>query len=228
MFSCKKEISLDFAERTFSSEKNAIISVILPEAKGNTSAAKNINNTLTQFACKALNIDASKEPLSIIEDSAKQFDKSYTNFKTQISNELSQELPIWEANVDGEITFQNKNLISIGMNSSINTGSPKSNLKIKFFNFNPSTGKTISLKDIINDIDAFKKLVKKYYNKELLTGYTNVKPLTEDDEFKLPKSIGFSDDGVIIFYNSYELLMPSTEVIEFTIPYETANDYLLF
>ncbi len=228
LFSCKEEVKLDFSDHTFSSEKNTIVSIILPKALGNSSAAKNINMTLEQFACDALNIDASKEKQSLIEQSAKQFDESYTSFKKQISNELSQELPVWEANIDGEITFKNENLISIAMNSSINTGAIKSNLKIKFFNFNPSTGKTITIDNIVNDIDKFKQLVKKYYNKELLTGHNNGESMTKTTNFKLPESIGFSDDGAIMFYNSHELLMPSGETIEFTIPYETVNDYLTF
>lgn len=221
-------MELDFSDRTFSSEKNAIVSIILPEAQGNSSTAKKINATLEQFACEALNIDASKETQSLIKESAVQFDASYSRFKKQISNELSQELPVWEANIDGEITFKNQSLISIAMNSSINTGSAKNNLKIKFFNFDPATGKAITIEESVNDLEEFKQLVKKYYTKELLTVYNNDKSLTKESPFKLPKSIGFSDDGVIIFYNSYELLMPFTETIEFTIPYEAANDYLTF
>jgi len=227
-FSCKKAVEIDFSDRAFSSEKNTIVSVIMPKALGRSSASKNINDTLEQFACKSLHIDASKEHESSIENSAKQFDVSYVNFKKQISNELSQELPKWEAHIDGEITFKHIDLISIAMNSSINTGSAKSNLKIKFFNFDPLTGKTLSLKDLVSNVNAFKQLVKKYYDKELLTGYTNIQSSAKNKAFKLPKSIGFSDDGVIIFYNSYELLLPAAETIEFTIPYEAANEFLAF
>ncbi len=226
--SCKKEVVLKFSDRTLFSEKNAIISIIIPEVQGNSLAAKNINKILERFACNALNIDASKTPQFLIEKSAKQFDASYIGFKKQISNELSQELPVWEANIDGELTYKNETIISVAMNSSINTGSAKNNLKIKFFNFNASTGEIIDVKNIVNDLNAFKQLVKKYYDKELLTKYTNGQSLIESTNFKLPESIGFSNDGVIIFYNSYELLMPSTETLEFMIPYEIANNYLTF
>ena len=85
LFSCKKDVLLDFSDRTFSSEKNAIVSIIIPKALGTSSAAKNINMTLEQFACDALNIDASKEKPSLIEQSAKQFDESYTSRYNNIS-----------------------------------------------------------------------------------------------------------------------------------------------
>ncbi len=228
LFSCKKEAKLDFSNRTFSSEKKAIVSIIIPEAKGSSSTAKTINTTLEQFACQALNIDASKENLSLIEESAKQFDASYAAFKKHISNELSQELPIWEANIDGEITFKSDDIVSIAMNSSINTGAAKSNFKIKFFNFNPSNGQQLTLKDIINDLNGFTKLVKKYYDKELLTTYANEQSPIHKTAFKLPETIGFNDEGVIVFYNNYEFLTPASEVLEFTIPYVAANEFLTF
>ena len=152
LISCQKEVTLQFSDRTFSSEKNAIISVVIPEAQGNSLAAKNINKVLEQFACTALNIDTSKAPRFLIEESSKQFDASYASFKKQISNELSLELPIWEANIDGELTFINENVISIAMNSSINTGAANDNLKIKFFNFNPFTGQSVPIEDSVNDL----------------------------------------------------------------------------
>ena len=38
-------------------------------------------------------------------------------------------------------------------------------------------------------------------------------------DFQLPESIGFSDEGVIILYNPYEIASYSQGIIEFTIPY---------
>ena len=46
--------------------------------------------------------------------------------------------------------------------------------------------------------------------------------------FQLPESIGFSDEGVIVLYNTYELASYSQGITEFTIPYEEANSFLKF
>ena len=47
-------------------------------------------------------------------------------------------------------------------------------------------------------------------------------------DFKLPKTIGFNDDGVIIFYNNFEFGALSKEPVEFTIPYVVADQFLTF
>ncbi len=46
------------------------------------------------------------------------------------------------------------------------------------------------------------------------------------NDFQLPESLGFSDEGLIILYNPYEIASYSQGIIEFTIPYDTINDYL--
>lgn len=141
---------------------------------------------------------------------------------------FSKELPVWEALIDGELTYKNENIISIAMNSSINTGTAKGNLKITFYNFDPISGDQLTIKTLVNNEQEFNQLVKKYYDKEVLTSYNNEQQLINNKDFKRPETIGFSDDGVIIFYNSYELLFPASEVLEFTIPYSVANPYLTF
>lgn len=45
-------------------------------------------------------------------------------------------------------------------------------------------------------------------------------------DFQLPESIGFSDEGVIILYNPYEIASYSQGIIEFTIPYEEIESNL--
>jgi len=47
-------------------------------------------------------------------------------------------------------------------------------------------------------------------------------------DFKLPKTIGFNEEGIIIFYNNFEFGALSKEPVEFTIPYVVANSYLKF
>ena len=46
------------------------------------------------------------------------------------------------------------------------------------------------------------------------------------DSFQLPENIGFSDEGVILLYNVYEIAPYSEGITEFTIPFEEALPYL--
>ena len=224
--SCKDEVVLNFTETSIVDENEAIIEINIPKAEGNTGSAKQINATLNHFVNTALNIDATATTSASIGKSIVAFKKTYKNFKTQIGKTLYTNLPPWEVLIDGEIIYKSETLVTAAMNSSINTGGAHSNLVFRFYNFDIKTGQELETKDLINDVPAFTTLAKKYYDKELLSADNDRIEAFENDIFALPKNLGFSEDGVIIFYDTFN--SSSNNVIEFTIPYTVANNYLNF
>lgn len=225
-FSCKNEVKLYFDEITIIDEVETTIEINIPIAKGKTEAAKQINASITQFVNMALNIEAVSSTKTSTEESIKAFKKAYKDFKIQIGKTLYTNLPPWEVLIDGEVIYKSETLACIAMNSSINTGGAHSNLVFKFYNFDVKTGQELETKDLINNISAFTALAKKYYNKELLSASNQRIDAFKSDTFKLPKNLGFSEDGVIVFYDTFN--SAANNVIEFTIPYTVANNYLNF
>ena len=65
-------------------------------------------------------------------EAAKQFDTEYANFKNQFADSDQK----WEALIDGEVTYESPELISIAINSYLDTGGAHGNGYVKFFNFN--------------------------------------------------------------------------------------------
>ncbi|MGB6267908.1 MAG: DUF4163 domain-containing protein [Olleya sp.] len=222
--SCQKTAVLTFSETRLSKEKETLVEVFIPLANGNSKIAQNINNTLSSFACEILNIDSAKNKKETIEESTEAFNEAYLNFNKTLIKEFANDFPRWEALIDGEVSYQNEVIVSIAMNGSITTGSPSSTLKTKFFNFDLANGKSLSIIDIVNNMNAFKAIVKKYYDKELLTTYTSLNDDTNN--FKLPETIGFNDDGVIIVYDNFEFGNFNKDIIEFTIPFAVVDQYL--
>jgi len=223
LHSCKKEVVLKFSEINILVENESIVEINMPKVDGETEVSKNINNTLESFVNNALTVDAAKTAKASIKENIAAFGDSYTSFKAELEKLSLTDLPVWEAVVGGEVLYKNEAMVCIFMSSSINTGGVHSNIVTKFFNFNSTTGKSLNLQDLFNDVDGFKAVVKKYYDKELLTGYVNPNVDFKSKAFQLPKTIGFSDDGVIIFYDT---LTPADEPLEFTIPYAVANKFL--
>ncbi|AUC74495.1 DUF3298/DUF4163 domain-containing protein [Olleya sp. Bg11-27] len=222
--SCQKDKVLTFSETQISKEKETFVEIIIPKAQGKSKTAKNINKTLIGFACDVLNIDSGKNKKESIEESITAFNDAYINFNKTLLAEFDTKFPRWEALIDGEVSYQSEGLVSIAMNGSITTGAASSNLRFKFFNFDIANGKSLATKDIINNMDAFKTIAKKYYDKEILTTYTSVSNGAKN--FELPETIGFNDDGVIIVYDNFELDNFTTELIEFTIPFTVIDQYL--
>ncbi|MDG1714342.1 DUF4163 domain-containing protein [Lacinutrix sp.] len=224
--SCKDDITLDFSEMAIIDEDETTIEINIPKAEGKTEAAKQINTSLILFVNTALNIEADSNIKTSTEESILDFKKAYKDFKTQIGKTLYTNLPPWEILIDGEIIYKSETLVSIAMNSSINTGGAHSNLVFKFYNFDVSTGQELETKDLINDVSAFTTLAEKYFNKELLSADNDRIEAFNNDMFKLPDNLGFSDDGVIVLYDTFNT--STNNVIEFTIPYTVADKYLNF
>jgi len=225
VYSCKEEVSLNFTETNITKNDDVIIEINIPKAKGKTEAAKKINAALNSYVNTALNIDASNTINENTEESIINFVNEYNEFKTEINRTLFTELPVWEVLIDGEIIYKNEVIISVAMNSSINTGGAHGNLMFQFFNFDAKTGKQLDSSNLFNNIPEFSKLVKKYYSKELLTSY-NEGTTVENNKATLPNQIGFNDEGVICMY--FNENKPNNEVIEFIIPYTISNKYLNF
>lgn len=222
---------ITFVDKEISTDKDAVIVVNIPEAKGNKVVAEKINKTIQDFVTSAFDIAdeiESTEQLSI-EEAAKQFDNDFKAFNNQLPDDLTQELPVWEALIDGEIIYKTDALVCIAMNASINTGAINNRTHFEFLNFDLETGKKLKVEDIVENIPEFTKLAKKYYDKEVLTTFDDATGLNVkmgDDEFKLPKYLGFNDDGIVVLFQNLEV--PSQDVLEYTIPYEVANDFLKY
>ena len=45
-------------------------------------------------------------------------------------------------------------------------------------------------------------------------------------DFQLPETLGYSDEGLIVLYNPYEIASYSQGIIEFTIPYSEISSFL--
>ncbi|WP_290699215.1 DUF4163 domain-containing protein [Lacinutrix sp.] len=226
IFSCEDETTINFSETSIIDEDETTVEINIPKAEGKTEAAKKINATLSLFVNSALNIGVDSNTKTNAEESIEGFKKAYKDFKTQIGKTLYTNLPPWEVLIDGEVIYKSKTLTSIAMNSSINTGGAQSVLTFKFYNFDSKTGKELKTKDLLNDVSAFTDLAKKYYDKELLSAKNERIKAFETDIFALPENLGFSENGVIVFYETFN--SATNNVIEFTISYTVANDYLNF
>ena len=217
-FSCEEEINLAFSEINLLEEKETSVEINIPKAEGDDTISKNINSTLEDFTNHALKIDSGNEAQDTFEESIAQFNLSYLEFKNQMAEELQLELTPWEAGVEGEVTYQSNRVISIAMNTYLNTGGVHGTSKVSFLNFEAITGKQLHYDEFIKDKVELKKFLKFYFEKE-------VESISFDD-FKLPETIGLSDEGVIILYNVNEIPSYTDKLTEFTVPFDEVERFL--
>ena len=218
IFSCvTEEKLLTFSEENTVFEGSIIVETNIPVIMDESEVAKNINSIVNSFVINAINPDSNNDALTI-KDAAKGLDDDYKSF----SEKLDDDSQPWEAFVDGEVTFQSSEILSMAFNTYLNTGGAHGNSIITFLNFNPVSGRLYKKEDFIEYLNEFKTLAKKHFEKAI----TEEGEALNDSEFKLPEAIGFSDEGVILVYNTYELADYSLKLLEFTIPFEELGDAL--
>lgn len=224
LLACKEETPLTFSEEIITSENEAEIEIVYSKLDGNSQVAKTINTYIESEIAKSLDTDDNAK--SSLNEAIKNFNKNYTDFKTQFPESNLK----WEALVDSEVIYNNPELLSVGLNTYLNTGGAHGNSYIQFLNFNPENGKVFEKKDLINENEAFVELVKQHFIQNLddEDRNQNLDDYFFEGSFKLPEQIGFNDDGIIILYNTYEIASYAQGITEFTIPFDEIKEFLKF
>lgn len=222
-FSCKNNVEqLSFSEIEITTTNNTLVEVFIPKALGKTPVCITINNTIENFIASRITTGIVKntDELLSVTNQIELFNQEYQSFR----KEFPEATQNWEAQINGEVTFKSPEMTSIVITSYINTGGAHGTTSINFLNFDAITGKKISKEALLTDVEGFKTIAKPYFEKETLEESIVI----ESGDFKLPENIGFSEDGIILLYNTYETVSYTKDIIEFTIPFEIANDFLVF
>lgn len=221
VFSCKNDPLITFKETSITSNDGLIVEVNIPLAEGSKTVADAINNTVEKSVISSLQIgDIDTLAFHSIKDGIEGFNKEFETFK----HDFPETAYPWEAQIDGDVMYQSNTIISLALTSYTNTGGAHGNLVIRFFNFNAQTGKTIPNTELFHDKATFYNLAKTCFQEQV--DYKNI--LFEPEKFVLPSNIGYSEDGIILLYNTYEIAPYSAGVIEVTIPYDQVNSLLVF
>lgn len=221
LFNCKEEQKTIFIDTNITTKSNSIVEVNIPQFDGQGIVSNQINSEIQNIVISALQIGNQDEITSTsIEESIDSFNNEYKTFKSDFPESLQQ----WEAQIDGEVMYQSPELTSVAITSYTNTGGAHGNLNITFLNFNSKTGQRIENNKLFKNIEAFKTLAKPFFKEA-----TKDKSLLKDyKHFELPANIGYSEDGIVLLYNTYEIAPYSTGIIEFVIPFEDIESNLVF
>ena len=223
VFSCNEDVKIEFSEAHIETSKDADISINYPKAKDNKKVSEHINNTIENYIVSQINFSENSLANVSIKEAVERFNTEFNTFKSDFPDSPQ----IWEAFIDGEITYRSPEVICIAINSYLDTGGAHGNTNVRFFNFNPQTGKLYSKNELINDVNGLSKIIE---NKLIEYAKTRYEEPMEDfffgKDFQLPESIGYSEEGIIILYNPYEIASYSQGIIQFTIPIDNVSSYL--
>jgi hypothetical protein len=223
LFSCKhEEPRIVFNEVNFSVPNNHIVDINIPVAIGNSEITVKINKAIqnrVSYSLDGASVNTNNE--NSINESIHLFNQEFENFKLDFPNSSL----VWEAQIDGEISYQSNDIISCAITSYVNTGGAHGNLNIAFLNFNKKTGELIPNEALFKDLEVLIEVIKPYFLKSIKNKEID---MSDNAMFELPKNIGFNENGMIILYNPYEIASYSEGIIECTVPFEKIESCLVF
>ena len=202
--------------------KCALISLEVVKAVGNPEVSAEINAALQQHLIEMIAAEEAPK-VADLDELTNFFIEDYK----QAVQDFSEE-PAWEAFVNQNVFLEKDSIVSIGITAEIFTGGAHGYKTLHFLNFNPSTGEAYSKQDLYTP--EFVDLVEeKFRKRHKIPDKENINSTGfwfENDEFHLPENVGFSEDKVILVYNSYEVAPYSAGDIYMEIPLKEARPFL--
>ncbi|OCB77293.1 DUF3298 and DUF4163 domain-containing protein [Flavobacterium crassostreae] len=232
LLGCQQELS--FETQTYN-QKSALLcnescpeaSLTIPVAKGKAVVADSINKKVFWVLKELIYFGEKPYTSKDYNELLKAFIGSYEKLKTEFPKDEFG----WEAKIEGTIKYQSDRILNLEINHYTYTGGAHGYQGLRSLLFDPKTGKSIATKQLFKDEKAFKAFAEKRFRSKYRIPENHAINTTtfmfEGDQFQLPLNIFYSDKGILLYYNRYEIASYADGPQELFIPYEDLKDYLL-
>lgn len=231
--SCSKELS--FENEIF--EKESVIpckkdcpKIILdvPLAKNLPIVADSINKKILNVIKEIVYFGEKPSDAKDYTSLADSFIASYEEMHKKFPGETYG----WEAKVKGNVEYQSDQILNIRIDHYTFTGGAHGYQGFRSLLFNPETGKTILNHQIFKSEKEFEAFAEKEFrNKYKIPSKSNINStglMFENDKFQLPQNIFYTDEGLLLYYNSYEAASYADGPKEILFPYNKIIKYLKY
>jgi len=208
-------------------EPRTYVNISVPEATGgNPAASDTINNkifhvvrSIVYFGEKPTNAKSYKELMASFIGSYEELAKKYP------ADAMS-----WEAKIKATIDYKTDSIINIKLHNYTFTGGAHGYEGDRSLLFNTQTGRSLEYADIFKDEKAFTAFAEKKFRAKYKIPAG--KPINstglmfEGEKFALPQNIFFKENGILLYYNAYEVAAYAEQQKEVMIPYSEADAFL--
>ena len=229
-FGCKKDNALTFEPISYNGntcESCPEIKITVPKALGSAQIDKVINNAIKEELIYLLNFNDELNA-SDIESAIRSFTKGYTDLKSQFAEEATP----WEAAVNAVVSYEDKNIVTIKIDSYLFTGGAHGYNTTHYLNFDKQKTKELNTEDLFKNNSDFEEYAEsKFRIQEGIPTEANINStgfMFETGLFYLPQNIGYTKDGIQLFYEQYEIASYADGPIILTFPYSELQKYLVY
>jgi len=230
--SCSKELhfeELSFEKTsTLDCSKNCpTIQLKIPVAKNANIIADSINKAVFTAIKSIVDFGEKPNSSSDYEQLANAFIKTYEKLKRDFPKDHFG----WEAKIEGKIKYSTENILNIEIQHYTFTGGAHGYAGLRSLLFDPKTGKKIANEKLFKNWKLFKVFAEtKFRNKYKIPRDQPINSTGmqfEDDVFQVAQNIFFTNEGILLHYNPYEIAAYVDGSRDLLIKYEEANDYLI-
>ena len=202
------------------------ITLDYPVYAGDETIVSNINNRIGHFLMSNLYIGDGGIPAHLNwKEAARQFVRANKDLKTEFDMELN-----YEAKVSISESFRNNQVLTLETQNYLFTGGAHGYGGVHFNHFDLETGEELPTEALFNDVGVFQTMAEIQFRKANglpEEGSINATGFWfEDDQFKLPETLGLSKEGIVLIYNAYDIASYADGSIELILDWETVLPYL--
>ena len=207
--------------------KGVSLIINLWQPTDSSAAAKKIRDILTEKtitrlssygdpASVAARLEKTRTPKAAFE----VFDKDYRDFKKDFPDAPG----CWEVELHGDTVMTTPKVLFYQLDHYSFTGGAHPISFTSYHAFDGKTGGEVEMKSFVADSVALLKLVeKKFRELEKLTPGVDLEDagyFLANHKFFMPANYVFTQEGVLFYYNPYEIAAYARGPIEFTVPYD--------
>jgi len=206
-------------------ENCAFISIQIPWPKNSNSRDRRIRENIEEHVINLMDYEEENSSRNL-ESMSRNFILNYEDSAIEFPE---YSIP-WEANVEGRILTSSPEIISIEFDLALFTGGAHGYTSKSFLNLDPRTGKVLKTEDLFTSefIGYAEEIFRKQHDIPENDPINSTGYFFENDNFHLPKNIGFLKNKIILRYNAYEVASYSEGGIQLEIPEEEAVDFIKF
>lgn len=231
--SCNKELS--FKNETFKKKSTLPCKTDCPQIAIDIPIARNIPVVADSINKKILNVLKEIVYFGEKPSEVKDYNSLTTSFIASYE-EMHKKFPNetfgWEAKIKGNVEYQSDQILNIKLDHYTFTGGAHGYQGFRSLLFNPKTGKIIFSDQLFKNEKEFKAFAEKEFrNKYKIPAKANINVtglMFEKDTFQLPQNIFYTNEGLLLYYNSYEAASYADGPKEILFPYDKISKYLKY
>jgi hypothetical protein len=202
------------------------VSVSLWEPSDSSKVSEVIIGILTQKSIERINSYADSASIAAnpgakksVKDAFVVFQKNYNDFKKEFADAPG----CWQVELTGDTVMATPKWLFYKLGHYAFTGGAHPNSFRSYHAFDGKTGEEKQIKSFIADSVALLKLVETHFRKEeKLADTVNLEEsgyFLSNHQFFVPANYVFTREGILFYYNPYEIAAYARGAIKFTIPY---------